>query len=118
MSNVHHRPGVREEFLVKRQLKLQTLDEARADVIAEEVDGLTGVDSTELNASTGRLDIAYDATHLDLEQVYEILRKHDSGLERGWWNRFKDKWYRFTDQNIRDNARHIPNCCSKPPPGK
>ncbi|MFD2836634.1 hypothetical protein ACFS3C_08880 [Azotobacter vinelandii] len=42
MSDMDHRPGVREAYLVKRHLKLEALDAARADAIAQEIDHLVG----------------------------------------------------------------------------
>ncbi|ACO78024.1 hypothetical protein AvCA_18110 [Azotobacter vinelandii CA] len=108
MSDMDHRPGVREAYLVKRHLKLEALDAARADAIAQEIDHLVGVDRVDLDKASGRLDIAYDASHLDLEQLEEIVRRHGSDLDHGWWTHFKEGWYRFADRNLKENARHEP----------
>lgn len=108
MSDMDHRPGVHEAYLVKRHLKLEALDATRAAAIAQEIDQLVGVDSVALDGATRRLDVAYDASHLRIEQLEEIVRKHGSDLDHGWWTHFKEGWYRFTDQNVRDNARHEP----------
>ncbi|GAB3390642.1 heavy-metal-associated domain-containing protein [Azotobacter armeniacus] len=108
MSDMDHRPGVHEAYLVKRHLKLEALNAVRAAAIAQEIDQLLGVDSVALDKATGRLDVAYDASHMRIEQVEEIVRKHGSDLDHGWWTHFKEGWYRFTDQNLRDNAHHEP----------
>jgi len=108
MSDMDHRPGVREAYLVKRHLKLEALDAARAEAIAQEINRLVGVDKVALDKSSGRLDVAYDAAHLRIEQLEEIVRKYGSDLDHGWWTHFKEGWYRFTDQNVRDNAQHEP----------
>ncbi len=118
MSEVHHKPGVHEAYLVKRHLKLGDLDTEKTEAIAQEIGQLLGVDTVTLNSETRRLDIAYDASQLSIEQVEEIVRKHGSDLDHSWWTHFKEGWYSFTDQNVRDNAKHEPWCCSKVPPRK
>lgn len=118
MSDTHHKPGVHEAYLVKRHLALESLDAEKAAAIAQEIEPLIGVDSLTLDPDSRRLDIAYDASVLQLEQIEEIVRRHGSDLDHGWWTRFKEGWYRYTDQNIQDNAKHEPFCCSKVPPRK
>jgi len=118
MSNTDHKPGVHEVYLVRRKLKLDSLDAEQATAIAQEIEPLLGVDSVALDPVTRRLDIAYDASVLQLEQIEVIVRRYGSDLDQSWWNRFKEGWYRFTDQNVLDNARHEPWCCSKVPPRK
>ncbi len=118
MFDEHHRPGVHEAYLMKRHLKLEDLDADRAMAIAQEIDQLPGVDSVVLDSETRRLDIAYDASILGIEQVESIVRKHGSDLDHGWWTHFKESWYRFTDENTRENARHEPGGYSKAPPRK
>lgn len=116
MSDMDHRPGVHEAYLVKRHLKLEDLDAAKAAAIAQEIDQLVGVDSVALDKDTRRLDVAYDASHLRIEQVEEIVRRHGTDLDHGWWTQFKEGWYRFTDQNVRDNIQHEPWSSTKLPP--
>ncbi|TCK02345.1 heavy-metal-associated domain-containing protein [Marinobacterium mangrovicola] len=118
MSHTEHKPGVREAFLVQRHLLLESLDAGKAAAIAEEIEPLRGVDSVRLDPDSQRLDIAYDASVLQLDQIEAIVRSHGSDLDQGWWTRFKEGWYRYTDQNIKDNAKHEPFCCSKVPPRK
>ncbi len=116
MSDMDHRPGVQEAYLVKRHLKLDNLDAAKAMAIAQEIDQLVGVDSVALDSSSRRLDVAYDASHLRIEQVEDIVRKHGTELDHGWWSNFKEGWYRFSDQNVRDNILHEPWSSTKLPP--
>ncbi len=118
MSDEHHAPEVHEAFLMTRHLKLEDLDADRASAIAQEVGQLLGVDSVVLDSATRRLDIAYDASLLGIEQVEDIIRRHGSDLDHGWWTRFKESWYRFTDQNAKENARHEPGHYSKKSPRK
>jgi hypothetical protein len=118
MSAIHNRPGVHEACLVKRHLKLQHLDHGLARAITEEIALHSGVDTVELDSDSRRLDVTYDASQLQFPELTDILLRHGVEPERGWWARFRASWYRFTDQNIRDNARHEPHCCNKAPPGK
>lgn len=118
MSQVHHKPGVQEAFLVKRHLKLEALSAEQATTIAQAIGDLAGVDNVMLDRQSLHLDIAYDASKLNIDQVEAIIREHGGQLDHGWWTHFKEGWYRFTDQNIQDNARFEPSCCNKLPPRK
>ncbi len=111
MSEVHHKPGVHDAYLMKRHLKLDDLDADKAALIAQEIHQLVGVDTVALDPETQRLDIAYDASVLQIEQIETVVRRHGSDLDHRWWTRFKEGWYRYTD----DNAQHEPWCCSKVP---
>ena len=84
--------------------------------LAQEIDRLVGVDSVALDKDSRRLDIAYDASHLRIEQLEEIVRKHGTDLDHGWWTQFKEGWYRFSDRNLRDNILHEPWSSTKLPP--
>ncbi|MDX1803817.1 MAG: cation transporter [Alcanivorax sp.] len=65
---------------------------------------------------SGQLVVHYDASQVDLDQVEALLKTHQLQLRQGWWPRLRNGWYRFVDQNVRDNARHEPWCCHKLPP--
>jgi len=118
MSDTHHKPGVHEAYLVNRHLWLESLDAEKAATIAQEIEALIGVDSLMLDPDSRRLDIAYDASVLQIEQIEAIVHCHGSDLDQSWWTRFKVGWYRYTDQNVQGNAKHEPWCCSKMPPRK
>jgi hypothetical protein len=64
------------------------------------------------------ITLAYDATRTSIEAVEEILAKHNIEISHGWWTHFKDSYYKFTDQNIKDNANHEPWSCHKDIPDK
>ncbi len=98
MSTTEHKPGVHAACLVNRHLKLEGLDALKVETIAQEIDGLLGVDSVFLDEDSQYLDIAYDASHLSIDDVEAIVRKHGRDLDHGWWTHFQEGWYRFTDQ--------------------
>jgi hypothetical protein len=118
MSDFSHRPGVREGFLVKRRLRLQPLDDPHARDAVAAVEALIGVDWTRWDPRKRVLTLAYDAANLQLDRILERLRERGGVLDEGWWSRFRLGWYRYSDQNVRDNAKLEPFCCDKVPPRK
>lgn len=115
MNNSDHRAGVKEANLVKRHLKLSGIDERNIDSLYDEIDQLPGVDSVRIQGA--RMDVAYDASHCHIDMLEEVVRQHGGRFSDAWWARVKKSYYRFVDQNARDNAAHVPHCCGKVPPG-
>ena len=110
-----HRPGVSAINLVKRHLKLESTNQAGLPDAIAEIDTLYGLDSVTLNEKKQRLDLTYDASHLCIDAVEEVLGRRDIEISHDWWTRFKEDHYRFVDQNVKDNARHEPWSCHQSP---
>ena len=79
-----------------------------------------------LRAEPGVLEVCWDASASTLELGYDVLETDSSALEAwlvaaGWrprndrWSRLRAWYRRFSDRNLRDNARHRPACCNRPP---
>ena len=117
MNNLEHRAGVTEVNLVIRKLQLKGLTEFNREKIISEIDQAVGVDSVNIDIKDGLLHIAYDVTNINLDAIKLLLRKHGAAFSEGWWNHLKEGYYKFVDQNMRDNFKHKPACCSRPPPG-
>ena len=47
----------------------------------------------------------------------DVLKKHAVEVSHDWWTRFKTGYYRFVDDNVKDNAGHEPWSCHQSPPG-
>ena len=113
-----HKLGVNENFLMVRHLRLEGLTEENRHTITEEISQLIGVDAVSITDSENLLNIAYDASTRQLDEIEEIVRRNGCDISHDWWTHFKEGWYRFTDQNAKDNARHDPWSCHKNPPGR
>jgi len=37
----------------------------------------------------------------------ELIKTHGGGLQAGWWTQRKLAWCRFTDDNVRANAKKV-----------
>ncbi len=116
MSDLDHRVGVREANLVVRHLKLEKITEENKALILTEIDQTFGIDNVSFDDKSQTLNLAYDATHCDLEGLEEIIRKHGADISHDLWTHFKESYYKFTDKNIKDNAEYQPTCCNNPPP--
>ncbi|WP_415224903.1 cation transporter [Psychromonas sp.] len=117
MNNIEHRIGVTEVNLVIRKLQLTGLTEFNRAKIISEIDAAFGIDNVTLDIKDGLLQMAYDVTHLNLDAIELIVRKHGADISSSWWNHLKEGYYKFVDQNMLENIKHKPSCCSRPPQG-
>ncbi|MFT6491495.1 MAG: hypothetical protein ACJAWP_000376 [Porticoccus sp.] len=116
MKNKEHRLGVSEVNLVTRHLGLLRPTEAKeVNSAIAEIDQLYGLDEVTFDEKSVRLDFSYDASRLCIDCVEEILAKHGIQPKHDWWTHFKEEYYRFVDQNVKDNARHEPWSCHRTP---
>lgn len=113
-----HRAGINEGFLTRHKLKLVNLNAENAESIRSQIDAMIGVDEVSLDLEKRTIKIAYDGSQHDIDEMLEIVARQGVQVSSGWWNQFKLRRDRETDQNIKDNAKHQPHCCNKVPPRK
>ena len=99
------------------RLKLTGMTLQSVELAKLEVGSIRGVDMEDLSVKSGRLSVSYDASVTSISAILEILESHDIKPACDWWSRVKLSWDKQIDQNVRDNAKHVPHWCSKPPPG-
>jgi hypothetical protein len=116
MSDLDHRVGVSEANLVLRHLKLTNVDDAKINAIIRDIDATFGVDAVSFEDKKQTLHIGYDATHCDLDGIENIVKMNGGDISHDWWTNFKEGYYQFVDENIRDNAKHKPWSCHSLPP--
>jgi hypothetical protein len=117
MKNTQMRQGVSKANRVVRKLKLDKPVGKDISAALGEIDELPGMDEVWVDEKTGVLRLAYDAGRLSIGSIEAVLSEHGIVLSDNWWNRLKVNQYRFVDQNVKDNAAHVPSCCNKIPPG-
>lgn len=117
MVDIKNSVGVSELNLVSRHLKLDYITAENQSVLLTEIDQIHGVDTVSYNEKKQMFNVAYDATLTNLEKIEQIITRYGGDIADGWWNHFKESYYKFVDQNIKDNAEHVPSCCHKPPAG-
>lgn len=118
MAKKEHRLGVSEVNLVTRHLKLEAAASEQITKAVDEVDHVYGLDAVSFDEKSGVLNLSYDASRTSIEGVEEILEKHGLSISHDWWTHFKESYYRFVDENVKDNAHHEPWSCHKQPPRK
>ncbi len=89
--------------------------EENSDALVSEIDKVFGIDEVSYNIKNGEIHLAYDATHIDLDGIEEVIRKHGADLHDDWWTHTKESYYKFVDQNVKDNAKHKPWSCHQVP---
>ena len=110
-----HREGINPGFLTKHRLVLRDLNNTNASQIITDLDQLPCMDGIWLNVKKQALKLAYDASHHNIDDMIGIIEQHGATVKKTWWSRVKLSWQRQIDQNIKDNAKHQPHCCSKSP---
>ncbi len=111
MTKQEHRLGVSEINLVERHLKLEKSPSEKIQAAVDEIDKLYGMDSVSFDEKHRVLNMAYDASRLNIDGIEEILKKHDVELNHGWWTHFKEEHYRVVDGNVKENATRDPWSC-------
>jgi hypothetical protein len=109
--------SIQTPFLLRRKLIVEGLEESQWDDFLYDLNHHPCVDFAELK-NTNQLWLAYDGSHWSVDELLALITSHGGRLKAGWWTRRKLAWYRFTDDNVRANAKHEPHCCSKIPPMK
>ena len=114
MAKTIYRDGVNPGYLVKRTIGYQ--GQASLGPVIMKLDALFGMQQVIHHEKRCLLKLAYDGSKIDIDHILEILLADNITLTSGWWATRILNHYRFIDQNVRDNAKHVPVCCSKPPP--
>lgn len=112
-----HKATSQAQFLLRRKLNIEGFTANQWDELIQELNGHPHVDFAEGKAA-GQLITTYDGTHWSTDQLVDLVESRGGRLKDGWWQHQRLAWYRFTDDNVRANAKHVPVCCSKPPPMK
>lgn len=113
MGKRQHRLGVCEVNLVARHLKLEQPDEKRLASAIARINDLFGLDCVSFDAPSNVLNLAYDATRVSIEDVESILEEFEIEIGHGWWTHLKERYYRATDENVKENAQAEPWSCHK-----
>lgn len=112
-----HKSSSKEGFLLRRHLNVEGLSEEHWGQVLHDLNHNPCVDFAE-RKSMDRLAVTFDGTHWSTDELISFLAGYGGRIPDGWWQRRKLAWYRFTDDNVRANAKHEPFCCSKIPPMK
>lgn len=108
MNDFDHRPGVKEINLVYRYLKLEGVKQSNKDKIIESIDSVIGVETVSYDEQHSLLTLAYDATQCELDDFESLLQHFGADIDSGLWTKLKEGYYKFIDQNVKDNAEHDP----------
>lgn len=104
-----HVVEINEAFVVHRKLPLA---KALTDEDVEKLESIDGV--VRVETSERRLMIDYDASLVQIDQLLETLPQNALAAS-SLWQRMRLAMFRTTDENTRENARHVPHCCNKIP---
>jgi hypothetical protein len=113
-----YRLGVDGENLVKRRLKLAGVNDYMLASAIDEIDQIYGVNEIYFNEESHYLFLAYDACRTSLQCIENVLAKYKIPLDKGLFSRFKEEYYQFVDENIKENAKREPFSCHKVSPRK
>ncbi|MFC1236693.1 cation transporter [Vibrio sp. F74] len=111
MNNQKHRVSVNEINLVVRNLRLSQVNAETRRVMLDEIDHLFGLDEVSYNDHEEKICLAYDASRLCLDGIEDIIRKYGAEIHDDWWTHTKESYYKFADQNVKENAKHTPWSC-------
>jgi hypothetical protein len=99
------------QMVVKLKISAET-----SQVAGEALRQIKGVGKVE-QITPHRLRITYDVNQTGWAMLRERLQETGAYAQAGLLARWRDGWREIIEQNMRDNLRHTPACCSKPPAG-
>ena len=115
MTNAEHRLGVSEVNLVVRHLRVEPVDQTNLEAAIAEIDQLYRLDAISFDEKRHVLNLAYDASRICLDGIEDVLKKHNVEVSHDWLTHFKEGYYKFIDENVKDNASHEPWSCHQTP---
>tara|TARA_R110000787_G_scaffold261314_2_gene366618 strand:- start:698 stop:1069 length:372 start_codon:yes stop_codon:yes gene_type:complete len=115
MTDLDHRVGVRENNLVVRNLRLSKVTDENIDALISAIDHLFGLDEVAFNRKQQTIHLAYDGANLNLDGIESVIRDHGADIHNDWWTHTKEGYYKYCDQNVKDNFDHQPSSCHNTP---
>ena len=102
--------------LMQRKFHLERFfdDPSQSDIVCEELSQMMGVKQVEIEGREIRL--TYDLFQCTAKQIEERLRQAGVRLGKGWADKLKRGWMKYTEENELDNLLEQPKaCCNRPP---
>lgn len=113
MSNIKRAKG---PFDVNRRIAVASGSPEQLHQAIQRLREMAPVIDVELDRQN-RLHVVYDASRLGMREIESLLGNSGITSGNGLWSNLKQEWYRFLDDNARDNARSGGGaCCNRPPP--
>ncbi len=105
-----------DAYRVTHQFKLtQTVCLECEEIIQDGLLAIDGVVCVNVDWHAGLLTVTYDIHKVRMDALEIILTEIGFPPDRGFFQRQKRAWMRYTDQNLFDSLKHQAACCSKPP---
>ena len=85
------------------------------ETIARHLQSLDGIEAVEADHHSGRVRVTYHLQRMRLDTVADALADLGYPPSGGWFERLRQAWTLFTEENQVANLKHVPHCCNKPP---
>ncbi len=103
------------EKIRKRILSVQSDHPENAPVTEDKLRRIKGIESADLDTSTGTLTIVYNITHVHLRIIVTILRGAGWIVEPGFPRSMKLRWRCLMEENEQSNlTAPVHPCCELP----
>lgn len=101
----NHYTTVQNRTTVKRKYYLNKVDPDDIRKCRIDLESVQGIRFVEYQADQNYFEIHFDARLTSSQMVTTILQENHLHLRSGFVNRSRLSWYRFTEQNIKDNEK-------------
>lgn len=98
---------------VQRRLKYEIGTLGSIESACDDLRQLAGFHTISADQAERTLTVDYDAVLCGIDLIISILTKNGVDLCLGRWDRIKLGYYRFVDQNLKENYKHTPHCCNR-----
>ena len=105
-------------FRLKRTVRLDGITQEQSQKIQSRFADNPNVENLSFDLNSKTMTTQYHGAYVSIDNILDILDELGVKSSQRFRDRIKLGWYRYGDENTRDNARLEPFCCSKIPPGK
>lgn len=105
-------------FRLKRTVRLDGITQEQSQQIQLLYADDPNIENLSFDLKSKTMTAQYHGAYVGIDSIISALSELGVKPSRRFRDRVKLGWYRYGDENTRDNARLEPFCCSKIPPGK
>lgn len=108
---------VRSAFTNKLSHKFSGVTPENASLVEDALRAYQGVQFVQVKHQKSLIRLNYDVQLTNLDELLDLLAEFDvTKYQCSLWWKWRWRFAKQIEQNIKDNAAHVPHCCGKAPP--
>ncbi|WP_417552379.1 hypothetical protein [Marinomonas fungiae] len=106
----------RSAFTNKLSHKFSGVTVENASLVEDALRAYQGVQFVQVKLQKSLIRLNYDVQLTNLDELMDLLAEFDvTKYQRSLWWKWRWRFAKLIEQNIKANAAHVPHCCGKAP---